>query len=228
MNPNVKNHEWQVYGLCIDKKFPKVCNKPITIPEQLSNLAMKPHPPSKTDLPKSIPPPDPFGMPIEAGLAVNLIKAAYDSLKPLFEGYLDSFHGNDKEKATKTMIDLQNIAYGVAFNKTLLLKILSQPNCEGIRSYLCAREGGDGLHYSLVMVGIDANGYDLNYYPATNPAPPGYEFSKDITLANSITTYSLVGEYGNPPGTGGIVQNGKELYIDEHYYLLKQAIGKDI
>ena len=50
-----------------------------------------------------------------------------------------------------------NIA--VAFDKQLLLLMLSQQECEGIRFYFCTRP--DNQRQSLVMVGMDKAGNDL-------------------------------------------------------------------
>jgi hypothetical protein len=224
MNRDVKANEWQLYGHCMDASYPADCQKPILLPEQESNLGVRPHGSKPTPADTKVPPAS-FGMPIDANLAIKLIQNAYGGTSEFFDAYLEKHeHGtvDDKEMALNTVLNLQNLMYGVAFNKTIILKILSQPNCEGIRSYLCARQiTADTLHYSLIMVGVDINGYDLNYPPAQNTTTSG-NMNNSMTTGG-VQTLSLIGEYGNPPGGPHLLGYGKNIQVDDHYYLLKQA-----
>ncbi|WP_096356736.1 hypothetical protein [Mucilaginibacter gotjawali] len=196
MKEDLKDHEWQVFGQCEDPtKASGVCGAPITLPEQSSKLGMRTHTPLK-EYQSSIDSTS-FGKPIEANLAIQMISAAHKSTKAFFTA-LTEIAEKEKDLSFETANNIYNLMYGVTFDKTIILKILSQPNCEGIRSYLGARplENGE-LHYSLVMVGVDMNGYDLNYPPATYPPIPDESF---ILKDNKVATMSLSGEYGNPPG----------------------------
>lgn len=177
-------------------------NTEINIPEQVSNLDMRPvgSPPKATTSDGK------FGMPIEADLAVALIAKAYNETL----GLIDIKFKNEEDNEKDTLKKLFHLLYGVTFDKSLILKILSQPNCEGLRSYLCIRGTGKDKHVSLVMVGVNINGYDLNYDPGVN-------------IDGKIPTMSLIGEYGFPPG--GSKEKDDE-YIDEHYRLLKFAAGQ--
>jgi hypothetical protein len=216
----LKNHQWQLYGHCEKNTGEQPVNDGILLTEQTNKLGFRPIPTNTGPAPSSVTE-EYFGSPVVADLAISLIKNAYGVTEEIFNSYLDSFeHPLDKSLAEKSILDLKKINYGVAFSRSAVLKILSQPNCEGIRSYLCARPV-DGLHhFSLVMVGIDINGYDLNYPPADEKGGSLQNGDKAAT-----DTKSLGLEYGNPPG-GGITMHGDKVQIDEHYYLLKQAIGK--
>jgi hypothetical protein len=152
-----------------------------------------------------------------------LISCAYHSTQSFFNEMSSKLEGKEKVIAEKTATNLYNLAYGVTFDKTIVLKILSQPNCEGLRSYLCARKLTDGsIHYSLVMVGVDCNGFDLNYPPACHTPKQ----NKNLTLGdNTVVSESLVGEYGNPPGGSMMLKLNSDDPTNEHYYILKQAIG---
>lgn len=59
---------------------------------------------------------------------------------------------------------IMNQTAAITFSKRLLLLILSQKNCEGIRFYICRRPdpvGSNDLIRSLVMVGTDKSFKDL-------------------------------------------------------------------
>jgi hypothetical protein len=218
---DVGENEWQLYGRCLDlTSSTSDCGSPITLPEQSSRLGMRAHTPlseytSKIDK-------DSFGKPIDANLAIYLMANAIKATNQLFSQMLHGVDEKDKDDFEALANNLYNIAYGVTFDKTIILKILSQPNCEGLRSYLCARKVDCSTlpHFSLVMVGVDINGFDLNYPPATYP-PVGLD-GKLVADDNAGGNQSLSGEYGNPPGGKGLL-NFDSDDTNEHYFLLAQA-----
>jgi hypothetical protein len=131
-----------------------------------------------------------------------------------------------------------NISHGVAFDKDLILKILSQPNCEGIRCYFCAK-GPDtspqikdttNCAVSLVVVGIDANGIDLNWNTlstaaqasSTTQAISGTDRELDLTDLSDDdgSSPSLAGEYGSPPPP-----TLEEKINSQNFVLLKNALS---
>lgn len=126
----------------------------------------------------------PYGIAIDAPLAVTLIKA----LRELVEAQPDT---NELKKLIQG-------SFAITFDKNMLLKTISQPKCEGVRFYLCLKKGEkeeDVL--SLVTVGVDEAGKDLLY-----------EYTEG-TRVQDIPTRSLVAEYGFPPGR--LQQSGSSL-----------------
>ena len=118
----------------------------------------------------------PFGVAIDAPLAVSMIKA----LRELVE----------KQPPDNDLRQLLQGSFAITFDKNVLLKTISQPKCEGIRFYLCAKTGEKGEPtLSLVTVGIDEAGKDLLY-----------DYKEGTAMAD-IPTRSLVAEYGYPPGS---------------------------
>jgi hypothetical protein len=168
------------------------------------------------------------GLPVDANQAVYMIKnflKYYDRYKKITEDLTDKSKSADKaltfsaadQKSFAAVQDALDVTYGVSFNKDIILKILSQPDCEGIRLYLCATKDKEDPHVSLVVVGVDKNNYDLNYQPKDG----GKQENDDET-----PTKSLIGEYGYPPddgGTGGGTKDPHKKAIDDKYFLLKQA-----
>ena len=78
-------------------------------------------------------------------------------------------------------------------DKNILLKAISQPGCEGIRFYLCMKtendQGKPAEVLSLVTVGVDIKGKDLNYE---------YDSAKhNLDSISNIENDSLNGEYGH-------------------------------
>lgn len=219
-----KPNQWKIYGRQLKKgataNFKKGDVKPgdILIEEQKSALTMGP----KTNI-QPLPartvganedPLNEFGMPISADLAVKLISLAFDKSQDLQKSLFSMADNKilDNEQAG-FINDVISLNYGITFDKTVTLKILGQPNCEGLRCYLCKRPDsykapftGEESHLSLVLVGVDANGYDLNYIP-------------DKSIVSPIATKSLPVEYGYPP-TGKTMDFKSE---DEHYVLLNYA-----
>lgn len=140
-----------------------------------------------TEYPESFSMPDskgPFGIPIDAPLAVTMIKA----LRELVQ----------KQPPEDPLRQLMEGSFAITLDKNVLLKTISQPKCEGIRFYLCVKKGSKGEDLlSLVTVGVDEKGTDLLY-----------EFSAGTAVEN-IPTRSLVAEYGYPPGK--LSQSGASL-----------------
>lgn len=155
------------------------------------------------------------GMPIDANLAVHFIQNFFShyeiilhqhtqNLKSIVEK--NDFNGLlDLHKKTKEMHDsIVNMTYGMTLDKDLILKIISQPMCQGLRFYLCARNlGNNEMHLSLVTVGVDQDGFDLHYNQGNTITPK--VIGKGV---NEITTQSLTAEYLTPPPYGATVNSG--------------------
>ena len=205
---NSSPHPWRIYARRFDKKHPNAPkDRLLELPEQQSILGMRKRvqkpiaKPSTIDL-------ESFGYPIDANQAIHFMINAFTATSNLFDKLIN-FKSMEFTKAeNKFIMDAIGLPYGITFDKTLVLKILSQPNCEGLRSYLCKRDNG---HVSLVLIGVDCDGYDLNY----EVVPEGNVSLKDI----NVVTQSLSVEYGHPPDT----KNYKEKSQDEHYILLNYA-----
>ncbi len=219
MEKKLDPNSWMVNGRCFkpdnDKRF---IDGEIIIKEEVSNLRMGPrHSTAAYDntSEKEI---EPFGKPVDANLAIDLIKNAIQVTKPLVNDFFNKEH-EDLTENERSIYELLNLSYGVTFDKALILKILSQPNCAGLRSYICARKPTESskkaLHVSLVMVGIDSAGFDLSY--AT------------VNLnGNDVPTVSLIAEYGYPPDENKKLDwAGDPKNIDEHYILLRHAAIKE-
>lgn len=117
---------------------------------------------------------DPYGIAIDAPLAVSMIAALQDKVATL--------------PAESDFRKMMEGSFAITFDKNVLLKTISQPKCEGIRFYPCVKKGPDNEDVlSLVTVGVDADGNDLLYV---------YE---EDTPVEDIPTRSLVSEYGYPP-----------------------------
>ncbi|MFC0515129.1 hypothetical protein ACFFGT_13000 [Mucilaginibacter angelicae] len=130
----------------------------------------------------------PIGRPITANLAVNfihnLVDACNTAIGPDNIDSLDLDGLKERYNAAKDFIvELRDMYYGVTVDKNFILKLLSQPQCEGLRGYLCYKNEKDESHFSMVVVGVDANGYDLNYKTPqvkyTEPAKPNSESDTD-------------------------------------------------
>jgi len=218
--------EWSVKAKCFDPKNPdEPCEKDIPIPVRSKRVM--------TGDPNTYP-----GVPIDANLAILFIqnfqknyqiwtREKHEQHKKAVENRdFDILHGLFKtiEKRYKHHLKL---TYGMTLNKDLLLKIVSQPRCESVRFYMCARPLGDGeMHLSLVTVGVDDEGYDLHYN--LNGTVNDSVIREGV---NDITTQSLTGEYTTPPpddGTDGLnhaLLEKDPLKIDKHYVLLRMANG---
>ena len=114
------------------------------------------------------------------------------------------FTAFDYAKAFNPLVELLRYSAGITASRSMLLKILSQPECSGVRFYLALkdREKADAdrkaarfqRKFSPVMVGVDKKGTDLNYTYDTKYA--------DKDNIPNIETRSLSGEY---PGTSGLI-----------------------
>jgi hypothetical protein len=180
-----------------------------------------------------------FGSPIDANLAVDFICNFYKLFrvtpvpqpgKP-FEKIIDNMNEAELKEslsnAHQIHTQLAKLNYGMTMDKNMLLKFLSQPGCEGIRFYLCS-ESQPQNHISLVAVGVDGCGCDLNFdikkcvhkpFPnKKNKASSPGEFTVDLA--------SLTGQYVTPPGGGGIEDKNKAISshdVDDSFVLLNIA-----
>jgi hypothetical protein len=147
------------------------------------------------------------GKAIDANLAIAFIKNFHDKLPEIPKKFLNGNKFVDQEPSKKDLtefedwvINLLKYSSAITFDKSVLLKTLSQPECEGIRFYLCLKEISVEPKevLSLVTVGIDRKGKDL-----------GYDFSSEkrdeIKTGNiNVATQSYNSEYAHPPPrTGG-------------------------
>jgi hypothetical protein len=182
-------------------------------------------------------PEGPKGRPIDANLAVKLISDFYIAVK--------NAHGNKTDQeigvmeapelrvaylaAREFLKKFQSLDYGVTIDKNFALKVLSQPKCEGLRGYLCMKDG-EIAPFSLITVGVDQYGFDLKYdtpktveYQANNTDP-------DIVVPSiagappvkNVQMKSLIGEYVTPPFT--LVDKTPEQL--SRYVLLNIATGQ--
>jgi hypothetical protein len=202
-----------------------------------------------------------FGEPVNARLAIfyirklwkeierNRLLSIYDDTHAFFELLRKEFKGsegldreeflrklrefNDRWKdANNWLIELLRNSFGITMDKGILLKTLSQPDCEGIRNYLAMKkkreekgskngevEDSEGFPVilTLVTVGVDKQGTDLHY-----------EYEDDKHTVDSIPDIeneSLSFEY---PGTSGIPPGEHKLKLPalQPYVLYKYAIHK--
>ncbi len=167
------------------------------------------------------------GKPIDAKLAIHLIKKFSDSLPKIPKNILDGtfrerFTGySDKEYShfEKWIVSLLLFSRAISIDKSILLKTLSQPGCEGVRFYLCLKDNIDFDEenfnsknpkeiMSLVLVGIDEKGKDLLY-----------EFNKDEKKyiqegVYRVETASLTSEYNYPPPPNSLTRlNSENTYV---------------
>ena len=96
-----------------------------------------------------------------------------------------------------------------------MLKIISQPGCEGLRLYHCLKTDNKGkpTALSVVIVGVDAKGQDLYY-----------EFDPSIKgNIEQIHTLSALSEYGRTSGSGRIADLKEHVLLLYAYNSLKKA-----
>uniref|UniRef100_UPI0040488418 hypothetical protein n=1 Tax=Roseivirga sp. TaxID=1964215 RepID=UPI0040488418 len=91
------------------------------------------------------------GRPITRDLAKVLIHDNY------WSGLKAEYQTATEERKSQ----LKEEPVAIRFNKDLLLLLLSQPGCEGIRMYLAQVPSKIGKSQTLVLVGTDANDNDL-------------------------------------------------------------------
>lgn len=136
-----------------------------------------------------------YGQPIDNYTTVKLIRKFIDRI-----GSFKIFSSQPKgswSSATEppenwkeiedTLKELLEQSMGMTFDKSLILKILSQPKCEGIRFYLCEKTVDNKPFISLALVGVDEIGNDLHFKNANS------------TITAEGPNSSLTGEYGHPP-----------------------------
>lgn len=211
-------------------------NKRVTVIEKARSLEIPSDNPNDTD---------PYGIPINAKLAVNLISDFHSYLKgPFFEKFVngteiniddiqasfltkdkrEAFTKNDFQNILNDLVDILKRSCAITIDKNVILKTLSQPGCEGIRFYLCKKtissdsqtlRTTDKDYVSLVTVGVDKDGCDHLY-----------EYPDDQKrTVGANQNQSLLSEYGHPPG--GAALSGKNLgdiYDKKHYPLLAYAL----
>ncbi|MXV14281.1 hypothetical protein [Hufsiella ginkgonis] len=147
-----------------------------------------------------------FGTPITADLAVEFMRDARADSLALVDDKTASLRADQK----RFIADATGLLYGITFDRSIVLRILSQPRCEGLRMYLCKRPNGDkwtegeaaaDMHASLVLVGVDGHGFDLNFVEGK---------PKD-----GEDDGSLIVEYGFPPDGNGkkVLKNPKKQYV---------------
>lgn len=153
-----------------------------------------------------------FGIPLDAEEIVNLMKDLLIRLKcaglDLSKLPYEKIEVNNEE-ALRVLGQLLITSFGMTLDRSLILKILSQPGCEGVRFYLCEKKGKlkDEFFISLALVGVDQMGQDLLYVEQDDPKKNPFKH---------VTTTSLTGEYGHPP-------TARKIVGESRYSLLRIA-----
>ena len=210
--------EWSVKGWQFDPAHP---DKPVMgqLPLPSTEVSVKMPGPGKVH----------SGMPIDASLAVHFIQNFLNNYEIVFQPHSDDLQSIVNNKDFDSLLTLHkkvkqahdavvNITYGMTLDKDLVLKMISQPKCEGVRFYLCARKLEDGyMHLSLVTVGVDENGYDLHYNKPETLQP------QIVAGVQNVATQSLTGEYFTPPPynstiSGTIVNHILENKVSDDFY----------
>jgi len=102
-----------------------------------------------------------YGYPIDFELANDMVVKHWNTQR---DKILEAQAQGDAGEVER-IID-ENIA--ITFDRKLLLLILSQSECEGIRFYFCIRP--DNNRKSLVAMGIDGHGRELGNHFRTDPS----------------------------------------------------------
>ena len=140
----------------------------------------------------------PYGIPIDGPLAVRMISDFWIKIQAELPGIFQP-PGTPPEppNAQSSWIrQLLDASFAFTVDKNVLLKTLSQSQCEGLRFYLALKTTGEGTPehkewLTLVAVGVDIEGKDLHYNWDPAAPPVNYE---------DVPTISLLSEYGHPPG----------------------------
>jgi hypothetical protein len=123
------------------------------------------------------------------------------------------------------LVNLLSYSAAITVSRSMLLKTLSQPACAGVRFYLALKnkeqetssrpnDGHDDVVFTLVMVGVDKDGVDLNFGKIQNPiATP--------VLKNE----SLSGEY---PAPSGLIDSLDLKFEGDSPYVLYQHAMLDM
>jgi hypothetical protein len=173
-------------------------NEPIPVPD--SDIPIYEYPKSFID--PDYPDAPPAGQPIDANLAVALIKFLHDKLPKLSPEILKGeknlsfdFPEYANTDFEHWIIKLLLFSGAITIDKSVLLKTLSQPGCEGMRFYLCLKPDKNipGGVLSLVTTGIDKDGKDLGYHYSK-------ETREEVTKGKmSLETKSYNAEFHYPP-----------------------------
>ena len=202
-------------------------SKPMAVPVQENAKCLRlPDDPDKKN---------PYGIPVDADLAIALISDFHQLLKePFREKFIsgkditasDINFSNHKMtesfiKSVNELVDILKRSCAITIEKNVLLKTLSQPDCEGLRFYICKKSVNsvNKPYLSLVTVGVDKDGKDHLY---------SYPKSKNgNALAENIETTSLISEYGHPPGSGELKDKSlNKVYTEKSYVLLNYALDE--
>ena len=221
-----QNSSWKVQGRKFDSDNPdEPCDdQELTIPQTKLCVQL----PGYEDMP--------LGRHIDANLAVHFISNFLKHIKtiyypdpsPEFQEFLNDPKNEEFNSFVTKTRDFHRrvleLNYGMSIDKNILLKVLSQPDCEGVRFYLCFKPNDDPKKQkiSLVMVGIDCEGRDLNY-TFTSDTVTYYKGNEQGVIVpakagkkaiKNVVTQSSTGEYVTPPYT--IVANS--LFSEEECY----------
>lgn len=200
MPPLAQKIKWTVYGRSLEWDS-STSNRPTVKPEQPLTITEDA---TTLRIPKTE---GPYGEPISTGLAVHLIGNmldvvnTYTTVLKNLESFIPKFTEKDLDKfvfspdiMVATLQSIQELikkSMAITFDKSQILRLISQPGCEGIRFYQAIRkdkESGKDV-MTLVCVGLHANAHDLNY-------------SMDKSIPNSDNTCeSLVLDWAHPPGS---------------------------
>lgn len=220
--------KWSVMGSCFDEKNPATPIPHCTLSFPQGN--------SVTVLDS--------GTPIDTALAVHFIVNFHDKIKIFQETqaglhnamHVDSesfdkaealrLHQVHHEQTNELVGQFMKIAYGITFDKSLILRIFSQPKCEAIRCYFCAKENTNPdlqqpYVLSIVVTGVDGSGNELT------PIQPPDELFKPLDGGGTGgDDGSLTGEYGSPPDGSGSNRFGDKRYGLLHMAKLKMDADK--
>lgn len=215
-----KDRCWKTPGMGLNTNNPDSPGVPkddIDIHEDIRSFDMdKPTEEEEQEEEKDSKGQQPYGQPVEAGLAIRLMKAFWDKwndTKKKFELSGETFTKEDFLKLLAFAETLISIPDGITFDKSIVLKILSQPGCEGLRCYTALKD--DKENFALVLVGVNKHGYDIHYEKSTLSEEKANGTAPFKTVANK----SLIGEYGHPPNLTKHEVRAK----DDHYVLLRLA-----
>lgn len=185
----------------------------------------------------------PFGTPVDTPLAIELIRNLWKEIDDakLFElkaQYKVLIDEAEKHGFTEVKPKIENLVYknadwleellknsfAMTVDRTVILKILSQPGCEGLRFYLCLKKekGKENKNVpgtlSLVSVGVDIDTRDLNY---------DYEKEKhDLTNIPDIENCSMGVEYKSVLGKDPFDQTATTEDDIQPFVLFKYANHK--
>lgn len=188
----------------------------------------------------------PYGEPISTGVAVHLIgnmlsilSTSKKKITDILEAY-SPFIG-EKESVVRFLLTDEDAAalnslrklitksMAITFDKSQILRIISQPGCEGVRFYQAVRKDDKGNDImTLVCVGLNKDAYDLNYAERDNNGTILQSSIPEARVAEGCE--SLVLDWAHPPGNTvsdspdeTTTQEKKQDPIHDMYVLLKMA-----